>query len=150
MDVLVFRQTTFHLYQKVFEPLLELHGLSQMEMDILLFLANNPQYDTATEITALRAFSKSQVSMTVEQLVRKGYLSRHQDSANRRKIHLKILPAAEPLVQSGRECQEVFRKCLLKGLSQEDQQKLKELLDAIIQNTKDAYIQRTREGEHAL
>ena len=35
------------LYCSLFTPLLERRGLTQLEMDILLFLANNPEYDTA-------------------------------------------------------------------------------------------------------
>ena len=41
-----------------------------MEFNILLFLANNPEFDTAARITKKRAFTKSHVSMSVRSLGR--------------------------------------------------------------------------------
>ena len=38
------------LYGLLFTPLLERHTLTQLEADIILFLANNPEYDTARDI----------------------------------------------------------------------------------------------------
>ena len=42
------------LYGQLFAPLLSQLGLTQLEMDILLFLANNPGKDTARDIVELR------------------------------------------------------------------------------------------------
>ena len=35
------------LYGNLCAPLLARYGLTQLELDIILFLANNPEYDTA-------------------------------------------------------------------------------------------------------
>ena len=40
------------LYTRRFAELLRETGLNQAEMDVLLFLANNPPYDTARDSTA--------------------------------------------------------------------------------------------------
>ena len=42
------------LYGKLFETLLTQYDMTRLEMDILLFLANNPQWDTARDIVELR------------------------------------------------------------------------------------------------
>lgn len=45
-------------------------GLTKPEADILLFLANNPQFHTARDVVALRGFSKTYVSKAVDLLGR--------------------------------------------------------------------------------
>lgn len=56
------------LYGKMLAPVCERYGLTYMELTILLFLANNPRYDTATEIVKFRHLTKSHVSLTVRSL----------------------------------------------------------------------------------
>ena len=64
------------LYCSLFTPLLERRGLTQLEMDILLFLANNPEYDTARDIVEKRHLAKSHVSVGVDALAGRGLLER--------------------------------------------------------------------------
>ena len=91
------------------------------DIRVLLFLINNPDYDTAKDITALRGLSKSQVSQAVDLLVAEGMLRRTPDQADRRVIHLSITDQGEPLA---RECQTIQDRCsqkLLVGLTPEQQ-----------------------------
>ena len=60
------------MYQKSFQMVGERLGLSQMEIDILLFLYNNPKQNTARDVVAYRGFAKSNVSKGVEHLERMG------------------------------------------------------------------------------
>lgn len=91
-----------------FTPLLERTGLSMREMNVLLFLANNPQYDTARDVTEFRGLSKSQVSQAVELLVAEGLVSRTPDSSDRRVVHLSLTEEAGPLA---REAQALQNSC---------------------------------------
>ena len=50
-------------------------SLTAAETDILMFLANNPQYDTAADISRIRRIPKSQVSVSVKSLCEKGILT---------------------------------------------------------------------------
>ena len=50
------------LYARCIEEVCTAYKLTRMELDILLFLANNPCYDTATDIIEIRYLAKSQVS----------------------------------------------------------------------------------------
>ena len=59
--LLFFQQYTAYC-DRQFQPLLEEMDLTMREVHVLLFLANNPDYDTARDITVLRGISKSQVS----------------------------------------------------------------------------------------
>ena len=58
-------------YGKYMEGIGEQYGLSRMEIDVLLFLYNNPGHDTASDLVELRSIAKSYVSMAVESLTRK-------------------------------------------------------------------------------
>ena len=55
-------------YTGLIDPVCKKYGLTQMEFNILLFLANNPECDTAAQIIKKRAFTKSHVSMSVRSL----------------------------------------------------------------------------------
>ena len=109
-------------------------GLSMREIHVLLFLANNPGYDTARDISELRGLSKSQVSQAVELLAAEGFLLRTPDEADRRVVHLSITPAGLPLA---RECQTIQTACgqrLLAGLSEEQERQLALLLGTVLDN----------------
>ena len=122
----------FYAYQ--FTPLLERTGLSMREVHVLLFLANNPGYDTARDVTLYRGMSKSQVSQAVELLWAEGILQRAADEADRRIVHLSITQAGWTLA---RECQELQERCgarLLDGLAPEQVRQLRELLETVLDN----------------
>ena len=61
-------------YAQCVKPVCEAHGLTRMEFDILLFLANNPAYDTAADIVRIRMLTKSHVSGALKRLETDGYL----------------------------------------------------------------------------
>lgn len=87
------------LYLRAFAPLAEAFELSQLEIDLLLFLHNNPAFNTARSICELRGFQKSNVSTAVERLCRRGWLRRERDEANRRLIRLFLTQEAAPVVE---------------------------------------------------
>lgn len=122
----------FYAYQ--FTPLLERTGLTMREVHVLLFLANNPDYDTARDVTLYRGMSKSQVSQAVELLCAEGLLQRAPDGADRRMVHLSITQEGRPLA---RECQALQERCgarLLDGLAPEQVSQLRELLETVLDN----------------
>ena len=50
--------------------------LPQTAFDILMFLANNPDYKTARDIVEIRQIKANLVSVNVDKLVQEGYLER--------------------------------------------------------------------------
>ena len=121
-------------YDRQFSDFSARSGLSMREIHVLLFLVNNPAYDTARDITELRGLSKSQVSQAVELLAAEGFLQRTPDESDRRVVHLSITPAGVPLA---RECQAIQTACgrrLLSGLSEEEKQQFALLLETVLCN----------------
>lgn len=131
-------QSLRKLYGRLFAPLLEQYGLTQLEADILLFLANNPQWDTARDIVERRHLAKSHVSMGVERLTARGCLQRFTLPGNRKVIHLRLLPPAGPVVKRGRELQDRYAQLLLDGLTEEERVRLRQLLDRVAENVERA------------
>lgn len=122
----------FYTYQ--FSPFLDRTGLSMREVHVLLFLANNPSYDTARDVTEFRGLSKSQVSQAVELLAAEGILRRTPDTADRRVIHLSITESGTALA---RECQDIQAACgkrLLAGLSPAEEAQFHTFLQTILDN----------------
>ncbi len=98
-------------------------NLPQTAFDILLFLANNPECDTASDIVELRKIKgKSFVSVNVNRLVEEGYLHREPVPGDRRKTRLLCTKHAQPIIDKGRALQAQFAARLLSGMSERQRQ----------------------------
>ena len=122
------------LYSKCVEGVCVKHNITRMELDILLFLANNPCYDTATDIIEVRYLSKSQVSSSVKLLEQRGYLRKEYLKYNRKTVHLKICKEAMEIIRDGQAAQEKFISITLDGFSQEEIDSMKKHNDRILRN----------------
>ena len=129
---------TRKLYDRFLEPVCSKHRLTRMELDILLFLANNPGFDTATDIIEQKHFSKSHVSSSVKQLEAKGYLAGSFHPGNRKTIHLNILPAAGESVLDGQNAQKSFFSCVIQGISPEEIRMIEQISGKINENIQKA------------
>ena len=109
-------------------------GLARVELDILLFLANNPQFDTATDIVERRCISKAHVSQSVKSLEQRGYLERRYAGDNRRTIHLHLLECAQAAVDAGRQAHARCLAALLDGFSEVECEQLRSYLSRISDN----------------
>ena len=133
-EYLALRQAIKHGYDGCMARAMAATGLNRMELDVLLFLANNPEQDTAAAMVRLRGLSKSHVSAAVEELVRRGMLTRHVAADNRREIHLQLTDAAAPAVSLGRAAQERFGQQMLAGITPEEQAFLERCMKKILAN----------------
>lgn len=123
-------------YAQCVKPVCEAYGLTRMEFDILLFLANNPAYDTAADIVRIRMLTKSHVSGALKRLEANGYLCTAYYAGNRKTIHLSLTKKADAIIQEGKMMQEQFGKQLFDGFSPEQLDMLKQLLQRMYQNAR--------------
>ena len=103
-------------YSAKCKPLCQELGMPQTAFDILLFLANNPEFDTARDIVETRFIKANLVSVNVECLVREGYLRREKSPGDRRKIRLVCTEKAGPVVERGRQLQNCFTQELFRNV----------------------------------
>lgn len=122
------------LYAKCVEGICITYQLTRMELDILLFLANHPRYDTATDIVEIRYLSKSQVSSSIRLLEQRGFLRKEYTSQNRKSAHLKLCNSTTDLIRDGRSAQEAFLAILLNGFTKEERNNMREYNERIQQN----------------
>ena len=122
------------LYSKCVEGVCVKHDITRMELDILLFLANNPCFDTATDIIEVRYLSKSQVSSSIKLLEQCGYLRKEYLKCNRKTAHLRICKEAEDIIRDGQAAQEKFVSIMLDGFSPEEIDSMKQYNDHILCN----------------
>ena len=132
--MLQFYQRFRKFYTHQFAPLLDRSGLSMRELNVLLFLANNPDYDTARDAAVLRGLSKSQISQAVELLAAEGLLARTPDGNDRRVVHLSITETGLPLAREAQAIQNACGQRLLKGFTPEEITLFHQLLDRVLDN----------------
>lgn len=137
-EILAYVSHFKRLYGQLFQPVAAQLGLSQLEIDILLFLYNNPAYNTARDIVAMRGVAKSNVSTAVDALKRKGCLLSETDPENR-KVQRLSLPASmdEPLRALAAVQQQCFA-FMLEGFTSEERGALRQFLERIDTNVVDA------------
>lgn len=132
--LLTIRSALKRCYAHEMAEVLSRWQLTSMELDVLLFLGNNPDCDTASDMVQLRQLTKSHVSKAVERLTALGLVLQQRDEMNRRRIHLKLAGKAEPILREGREAQKRFVEVLTRGLNDEDKAAATRILTVMMKN----------------
>lgn len=120
-------------YCRFLEPVSKKWALTQNELNVLLFLYNNPQYDRAADIVACRGISKSHVSLSVNSLESQGLLCRFV-SKDRRTAHLELTEQGRAIAQEGQEAQRRFFTELHRGVTQEEFDQWQKIIQKVCEN----------------
>lgn len=128
------QNTVKTLYSKCIGKICAEHKITRMELDILLFLANNPCFDTATDIVEIRHLAKSQVSSSIKLLEERDYIRKEYTQDNRKTAHLKVCGAASAIITDGRAAQEKFLAVMLQGFTSEEVCRMKQYTDRMLKN----------------
>jgi len=107
-------------YAKLLAPLCKEFDLTRNELDVLLFLHNNPQFDRAADIVSRRGIAKSHVSLSVTNLEGRGHLLRRFDENDRRTAHLELTESGRAIAQEAREVQTRFFSELYREINPEE------------------------------
>lgn len=121
-------------YSVWMQPLSRELSLAQTALDILLFLANNPENRTAKEICAMRHLKPGIVSLHVDALVNLKFLAREPVPGDRRKLRLVPTEEAEPIIAKGRAMQASFAEMISAGLREDELENFTRCLAVISQN----------------
>lgn len=120
-------------YCRFLEPVSKKWALTQNELNVLLFLHNNPQYDRAADIVACRGISKSHVSLSVNNLERRGLLRRFV-ADDRRTAHLALTEQGRAIAQEGREAQQSYFMELYRGITPEEFDQWRRITQKVCEN----------------
>lgn len=132
-------KTITSCYEMLTRKVCEKYQLTQMEYDILIFLHNNPQHNTAAEIVKIRKSTKSHVSSSLKNLENRGLVERIQSADNKKHIEIVLLEKAVPIIEDGIKVQKEFAKTLLQGLSEEEKRICVQVFNKICKNA-DEYL----------
>ena len=122
------------VYAKFCQPVCKKYDLTQTGFDILLFFANNPTYNTARDVCRIRGIKTGIASVTMEKLILAGYLSRENDSRDRRIQRLRLTDSADAVIQEGRRAQREFGEAISQGLTREEAETFLRLSAVMAQN----------------
>ena len=111
------------LYTKCVGKICQKHDITRMELDILLFLANNPCFDTASDIVEMRYLLEA-----------RGYIRKEYAGDNRKTVHLKICDSASEIVDDGKEAQERFFAIMMEGIPKEELESMRRCMRCILKN----------------
>ena len=135
MNQLLFMiHNSLELYENLCQPVCRECGIAQTALDILMFLANNPEYYTARDICRVRGIKANLVSFHVEKLVQEGYLERESIPGDRRQVRLLLTEKAEPAIAQGRAVQQSYREILTDHIAPSDLKAFQRCMDTIRQN----------------
>lgn len=118
-------------YHIMLAPLCKETGLPPLALDILLFLANDPEHNTAKDICRMRGHKSGIVSVHVERLVNDGLLERQEMPGDRRQTRLICTEKAQDIITRGRDIQWQFGLRLMEGISKEDHETMHRCFERI-------------------
>lgn len=126
-------------YELLSSKVCDEYGLTQMQYDILMFLYNNPQHNTAADIVKIRKSTKSHVSTSLKGLEDRGLIKRLQSVENKKHIEIVLLENAMPIIEDGIKAQKDFASNVLSGLTNEEKRICMSVFDKICRNA-DEYL----------
>ena len=118
------------LYDQYLEPVAARHGITRIELDILLILG----FDTAADIVRRRRLTKSHVSGAVHSLAVHGYLERSFDAGNRKSVHLRCRETAGGSIRDGQTAQRKFVNQIFLGFTREEKRETVRLFEKVVRN----------------
>ena len=124
-------------YTRILDPICRQWDITRNELDVMLFLANNPGFDRAADIVSRRGLAKSHVSLSVGNLEARGLLTRHFDPVDRRTVHLKLTDQAIAIAREGREAQVDFFTRIYAGLTPEEVDTWQSIMLKLVKNIAD-------------
>lgn len=130
-------KTIMNCYEALAKNVCDKYQLTQMEYDILMFLHNNPQHNTAADIVKIRKSTKSHVSSSLKRLENKGLIERITSAGNKKRIEIILLDKALAITEDGKKAQKEFAQTVLKGLTEEEKQMCKAVFNKIHGNAEE-------------
>ena len=121
-------------YARLQEPICIKRNLTRNELDVILFLANNPDYDRAVDIVNHRGLSKSHVSLSINSLESRGLLLRNPDPCDRRTVHLQLTDKAREITDVGCRVQKQFMDYLHQGVTEEQLELMRLFAERVYEN----------------
>lgn len=135
LETLIKRSAAFRkVYARISAPELKAYGLSPSEVDILIFLANNPNINTAKEMRPFLQVSKGLIARSLETLLTRGFLRTETDEKDHRRQHIYLETKAQALIAILAKRRQNVEALILEGVSKEQIQTVVQTFDVMNEN----------------
>lgn len=121
-------------YESFCQPLCKKFQLSQTSFDVLMFLANNPEFNTARDISEIRGIPQWNGICSSGFSGKNGYLIRQADPDDRRIWRLLITEKSTEIILTGKQIQQEFGHQLTEGISEKDLKVYMEIAEKFKEN----------------
>lgn len=122
------------LYEKKLCKIYEKYDLRKIDMEIIVYLANSGNEDTAKDIANTNMFTKGHISQSVKRLNQLGFISIIQDEKDMRVQHLKLTGNVEPMIKELKSEKDKVASCVFAGVTDEENQVLAKVFEKMCDN----------------
>ena len=129
-----YARVAFCLKHKIHEKIGKEFSIPPIEVEMLAFVYIYGDSATATNIEKERNLKKNTISIHVENLVQKKFLTRHDGQGDRRKVELSLTEKGKIIAQSCLKEYKELGSQLKKGLSDEQLDTLNKCFEIINNN----------------
>lgn len=109
-------------------------GITKQEADVLLFLTNNPNYTTASEIARLRGFSRAYVSKAVDKLLDREFLIVKVKEQDHRVQNLELSAKGVEMSDHLKSAQKKILALITRGVSKEEYKTCMTVMEKMLAN----------------
>lgn len=121
-------------YSRHLEPICKKWNLTRSEVDVLLFLYNNPRFDRAADIVNRRGIAKSHVSLSVKNLESRRLLVRGFAPGDRRAAHLSLTEQGRFIAEESSQAQQRFFRTLYEGITEGEFAQWRDIIQKVHNN----------------
>lgn len=133
IEILTAENKLRQIYGELSSPLCRKYLLSQTGLDIIMFISENPEYNTARDVCRYRGIKSGIASVAIDNLIGMGYLERQTDLCDRRIQRLVLTEKALPIASEGREIQQRFEDSVFSVMSASERESFKKAFSLLIE-----------------
>lgn len=122
------------IFEKKYEGIMKKYDLRKIEIEILHFIANCGENDTARDIANIQYISKAHISNSIDDLTQKKYISVIEDCQDRRRFHLRLTETAKPIIEEIEMIRKQIFDILFQNVTEDERQILIKVCHKITQN----------------
>ncbi len=108
--------------------------LKRAEIEVLLYLHENPEHNTAKDIQNYLYINKGYVSQIVDSLHQNGYLTATPDEKDRRFVHYAVTDKTAEIAEDFEALNENLGEKLFEGVSEEERKTFQNVAEIVFGN----------------
>ena len=125
------------LMEKKIEPIIHEYDLRPVEVDLLVFLQEERNIDTAKGIIQKKHISKAHISKSIDNLCSKGFIRIHEDDRDHRICHISLTESSKEVIGKVTavytECKDIMQR----GISPDEFEIVKRVINKMNENIND-------------